>query len=38
MEIFRGCMPFLLLVFASMVMVYNFTGLVEWLPNYLYGG
>jgi tripartite ATP-independent transporter DctM subunit len=37
-EIFRGCMPFLLLVFVSMVMVYNFTGLVEWLPRYLYGG
>jgi tripartite ATP-independent transporter DctM subunit len=38
MEIFRGCMPFLLLVFVSMVMVYNFAGLVEWLPRYLYGG
>ena len=36
-EIFRGCMPFLLLVFLSMVMVYNFTGLVEWLPSYIYG-
>jgi tripartite ATP-independent transporter DctM subunit len=38
MEIFRGCMPFLLLVLVSMVMVYNFSGLVEWLPRYLYGG
>jgi tripartite ATP-independent transporter DctM subunit len=37
-EIFRGCMPFLIMVFVSMVMIYNFTGLVEWLPNYLYGG
>jgi TRAP-type mannitol/chloroaromatic compound transport system permease large subunit len=36
-EIFRGCMPFLLLVVLSMVMVYNFTGLVEWLPSYIYG-
>jgi tripartite ATP-independent transporter DctM subunit len=37
MEIFRGCMPFLLLVFVSMVLVYNFDGLVNWLPNYIYG-
>jgi tripartite ATP-independent transporter DctM subunit len=36
-EIFRGCMPFLMMVFLSMILVYNFTGLVEWLPNYLYG-
>jgi tripartite ATP-independent transporter DctM subunit len=36
-EIFRGCMPFLLLVFLSMIMVYNFSGLVEWLPSYIYG-
>jgi tripartite ATP-independent transporter DctM subunit len=38
MEIFRGCMPFLLLVFVSMVLVYNFDGLVNWLPTYIYGG
>jgi len=38
MEIFRGCMPFLLLVFVSMVLVYNFDALVNWLPNYIYGG
>jgi tripartite ATP-independent transporter DctM subunit len=38
MEIFRGCMPFLLLVFISMVLVYNFEGLVNWLPSYIYGG
>jgi tripartite ATP-independent transporter DctM subunit len=37
MEIFRGCMPFLILVFLSMVMVYNFDGLVQWLPSYIYG-
>ncbi len=37
MDIFRGCMPFLLMVFLSMVLVYNFSGLVQWLPNYLYG-
>jgi tripartite ATP-independent transporter DctM subunit len=38
MEIFRGCMPFLLLVLVSMIMVYNFDGLVNWLPSYIYGG
>jgi tripartite ATP-independent transporter DctM subunit len=38
MEIFRGCMPFLLLVVVSMVLVYNFDGLVNWLPTYIYGG
>ncbi|HEX6112296.1 MAG TPA: TRAP transporter large permease subunit [Geminicoccaceae bacterium] len=37
MEIFRGCMPFLLLVLVSMVLVYNFDGLVNWLPSYIYG-
>jgi TRAP-type mannitol/chloroaromatic compound transport system permease large subunit len=33
-----GVMPFLATVFLSMMMVYNFTGLVEWLPRYLYSG
>jgi tripartite ATP-independent transporter DctM subunit len=37
MEIFRGCMPFLLLVIVSMILVYNFDGLVNWLPSYIYG-
>ena len=36
-EIFRGCFPFLIMVFISMVMVYNFSGLVQWLPSYVYG-
>ena len=36
MEIFRGVMPFLAMVFLAMILVYNFTGLVEWLPRYLY--
>jgi tripartite ATP-independent transporter DctM subunit len=36
MDIFRGVMPFLAMVFLAMILVYNFTGLVEWLPNYLY--
>jgi tripartite ATP-independent transporter DctM subunit len=38
MDIFRGVMPFLAMVFLSMIMVYNFSGLVEWLPRYLYSG
>jgi hypothetical protein len=33
-----GVMPFLATVFLSMIMVYNFTDLVEWLPRYLYSG
>ncbi len=36
-EIFRGVMPFLMMVFLSMILVYNFPGIVHWLPNYLYG-
>jgi hypothetical protein len=31
-----GAMPFLAMVFLSMIMVYNFTGLVERLPRDLY--
>jgi tripartite ATP-independent transporter DctM subunit len=38
MEIFRGCMPFLLMVFLSMILVYVFQELVYWLPGVLYGG
>jgi tripartite ATP-independent transporter DctM subunit len=38
MEIFRGSLPFVLLVFISMALVYNFDGLVNWLPGLLYGG
>jgi tripartite ATP-independent transporter DctM subunit len=37
MEIFRGALPFVFLVFVSMVLVYNFSGLVNWLPSYIYG-
>jgi tripartite ATP-independent transporter DctM subunit len=37
MEIFRGSLPFVLLVFVSMILVYNFDGLVNWLPSYIYG-
>jgi tripartite ATP-independent transporter DctM subunit len=37
MEIFRGSLPFVLLVFISMALVYNFDALVNWLPGLLYG-
>jgi tripartite ATP-independent transporter DctM subunit len=37
MDIFRGALPFVFLVFVSMILVYNFTGLVNWLPSYIYG-
>jgi TRAP-type mannitol/chloroaromatic compound transport system permease large subunit len=36
-EIFRGVMPFLALVFLAMILVYNFPDLVEALPRYIYG-
>jgi len=38
MQIFRGVMPFLLMVFIAMATVYIFPGIVLWLPNYMYGG
>ena len=37
MEIFRGIMPYLGIVILSMVLVYNFPGVVLWLPDYLFG-
>jgi tripartite ATP-independent transporter DctM subunit len=36
-DIFRGCMPFLVVVLLAMILVYNFQGIVLWLPNYIYG-
>jgi len=36
-EIFRGCMPFLSLVFLSMIVVYVFPDIVFWLPSIFYG-
>jgi tripartite ATP-independent transporter DctM subunit len=36
-DIFRGVMPFLVMVFISMVLVYVFPELVFALPNQLYG-
>ncbi len=36
-QIFRGCMPFLYVVLATMVLIYVFPGIALWLPNKLYG-
>lgn len=36
-DIFRGCMPFLSMVFVAMILVYIFPGIALWLPEYLYG-
>jgi len=35
--IFKGCFPFLTMVFISMIMVYVFPNLVYWLPKLIYG-
>jgi tripartite ATP-independent transporter DctM subunit len=35
--IFRGCFPFLGMVFVAMIMVYVFPQLVYWLPGLFYG-
>ena len=35
--IFRGCLPFLLMVFVAMAAVHTFPQLVYWLPDLLYG-
>jgi tripartite ATP-independent transporter DctM subunit len=36
-EIFRGCMPFLAMVFLAMILVYVFPAITEWLPQLFYG-
>ena len=36
-QIFRGCFPFLAMVFLSMVLVYIFPQIVAYLPNLIYG-
>jgi tripartite ATP-independent transporter DctM subunit len=36
-QIFRGCMPFLVMVFIAMVLLYTFPGIALWLPALLYG-
>jgi len=35
--IFRGCFPFLAMVFICMILVYVFPALVYWLPDWIYG-
>ena len=36
-QIFAGCMPFLLCVFISMAIMYNFPNIVFYLPDLIYG-
>ena len=35
-DIFSGALPFVFMVFATMLIVYIFPQIVMWLPNYLY--
>jgi TRAP-type mannitol/chloroaromatic compound transport system permease large subunit len=35
--IFKGCLPFLAMVFVTMFLVYVFPQLVYWLPEVFYG-
>ena len=35
-QIFNGCMPFMTMVFLSMVLLYLFPGIALWLPSVLY--
>ena len=35
--IFKGCFPFLGMVFVTMILVYVFPKLMFWLPNLIYG-
>ena len=37
MDIFRGIMPFLVIVIIAMIIMYNFPGLALWLPVKLFG-
>jgi tripartite ATP-independent transporter DctM subunit len=36
-QIFKGCMPFLAMVFIAMAIVYIFPDVVYWLPSKFYG-
>ncbi|MEL6336400.1 MAG: TRAP transporter large permease subunit [Pseudomonadota bacterium] len=36
-QIFKGVMPFLVMILIAMIMVYNFPGLYQFLPNAFYG-
>jgi len=35
-DIFAGSLPFVFMVFATMILVYIFPGIALWLPDYLY--
>ncbi|MPZ59345.1 MAG: TRAP transporter large permease subunit [Rhizobiales bacterium] len=35
-DIFKGALPFVMMVFLSMVLIYVFPGIVLWLPDFLY--
>jgi tripartite ATP-independent transporter DctM subunit len=35
-QIFRGCMPYLLIIIFGMAMVYVIPGIVTWLPDLIY--
>ena len=37
MEIFKGIMPYLLIVIFAMFLMYVFPQIVLWLPKYLFG-
>ena len=36
-EIFKGILPYLIIVISSMVLLYQFPGIALWLPDYLFG-
>ncbi len=36
-QIFKGVLPFLSMIFLSMIMLYVFPGIVLWLPDAIYG-
>ena len=36
-QIFKGCFPFLIMVFISMALLYIFPNIAFWLPNLIYG-
>jgi tripartite ATP-independent transporter DctM subunit len=37
MEIFKGALPFLSMVFVAMIILYMFPGIALWLPSQMYG-
>ena len=37
MDIFKGVMPYLVMILTAMVLLYNFPGIALWLPEVVYG-